>query len=154
MSEATNLYEAPKATLDAQAENPSYEIAGRWRRLGEYLVDLIVLLLVNFAFAFVMKQMYGSHNWFAILGYREGLVFGTALNSTYYFTLDATTNRTPGKMLMGTIVVTEDGAKPHTAQILGRSLARQIPFESLFIFGRKRLCRHDSLSRTKVVRLN
>ena len=58
--------------------------------------------------------------------------------------------RTPAKWLTKTKVVMTDGSKPNFLHILGRTLARYIPFEAFsFLFGP--IGWHDSLSRTLVV---
>jgi uncharacterized RDD family membrane protein YckC len=69
----------------------------------------------------------------------------------YYFVFEATLGRTPAKFLTGTRVVSMDGSRPSTGQILGRSLARFVPFEPFSFFGSSRGW-HDSWSRTRVVK--
>ena len=56
-----------------------------------------------------------------------------------------------GKMITGTIVVTEDGQKPSFGQILGRSFARIVPFEPFSFLGNDASGWHDKWSETKVI---
>lgn len=70
----------------------------------------------------------------------------------YYVFFESLTGRTPGKLLTGTRVVDEQGQKPSFGQILGRSLARMLPFEPLSFFGAENRGWHDSLSKTYVVK--
>src|SRR4051812_10617523 len=54
----------------------------------------------------------------------------------YHFLFEVTLGRTPAKFITGTRVVSADGARPSAMQILGRTLARYVPFEPLsFVFG-------------------
>ncbi len=76
-------------------------------------------------------------------------VFGIGTFVVYYVAFEATLGRTPGKMVIGTRVIRDDGGKPRVAQVIGRSFARFIPFEPLSIFFGNMW--HDSLSNTRVV---
>jgi uncharacterized RDD family membrane protein YckC len=66
------------------------------------------------------------------------------------------TGRSLGKLATGTRVIAAEGGPPSFARVLGRTLARFIPFEA-FSFLTDRDGRpvgwHDSLSRTRVVRV-
>lgn len=68
----------------------------------------------------------------------------------YYFGFEAITSRTLGKFITGCIVVTEDGEKPTTSDILSRTFCRIIPFEIFSFLGE--VGWHDSISRTRVVK--
>ena len=70
----------------------------------------------------------------------------------YFVFFESLIGRTPGKLLTGTRVVDEQGQKPSFGQILGRSLARMLPFEPLSFFGAENRGWHDSLSKTYVVK--
>ena len=76
---------------------------------------------------------------------------------TYYFICELKFQRTLGKLVTKTKVIVLDGKKPTTSQILGRTLARFIPFEVLSGFLSQRFHTwygwHDSLSGTMVVSL-
>jgi len=70
----------------------------------------------------------------------------------YFVFMESLFQRTLAKLLTGTIVVTENGARPSFAQILGRSFSRLIPFEAFsFLGGNHPVGWHNSLSRTRVV---
>ncbi|HEX2675275.1 MAG TPA: RDD family protein, partial [Polyangiales bacterium] len=71
----------------------------------------------------------------------------------YYIFFEAVFGRTPGKMLTGTRVVTVDGGTPSFTQILGRNLARYVPFEPFSFFGDDAVGWHDSWSGTRVVKV-
>ncbi len=76
---------------------------------------------------------------------------GAIIGLVYYIVLESTTGRTMGKLLTKTRVVTLDGGKPSTGQILGRSFARFIPFEVFSFLGEEGIGWHDSLSKTRVI---
>ena len=65
--------------------------------------------------------------------------------------MEAVFQRTIGKLVTGTRVVTTDGNVPGFGKVLGRSLARVIPFEVLSFLGAIPIGWHDKLSGTRVV---
>lgn len=82
-----------------------------------------------------------------------GMLVGLVVVIGYYVFMETLFQRSLAKFLTGTRVVREDGCKPHFGQILGRTLARCIPFEAFSFFGGKGfpVGWHDSLSGTRVV---
>ena len=78
-------------------------------------------------------------------------VLGWAMYVLYYVVLEYLTGRTIGKLVVGTKVVGEHGRTITLPQILGRTLARYVPFEPLSFFLADRGW-HDRWSRTVVVR--
>ncbi len=72
--------------------------------------------------------------------------------SGYYIFFEfAVGGKTIGKMITRTRVVDEDGNKPDFSNIVGRSLARFIPFEMFSFLGSDARGWHDSLSATVVI---
>jgi uncharacterized RDD family membrane protein YckC len=73
----------------------------------------------------------------------------------YHFLFEVTLGRTPGKFLTGTRVVSADGGRASAGQILGRTLARYVPFEPFsFLFdGSPANGWHDKWSNTRVVKV-
>jgi uncharacterized RDD family membrane protein YckC len=73
----------------------------------------------------------------------------------YHFLFEVTLGRTPGKFLTGTRVVSADGGRATAGQILGRTLARYVPFEPFsFLFGGNPPSGwHDKWSNTRVVKI-
>lgn len=64
-------------------------------------------------------------------------------------------DRTPGKFVCGTRVVSERGTAPTLGQVVGRTFARWIPFEPFSVlFSEDGDARgwHDSIAKTKVIR--
>jgi uncharacterized RDD family membrane protein YckC len=143
-----NPYRAPLSDV-ARVTPPDARIAGRWRRWFTLLIDGLVLDAIELVIGWVLPGSVPG------LGARHsvlGLLGGSLIYLAYYTVFEATTSRTPGKMLCGTRVVREDGGRPPAAQILGRSAARLIPLEAFWIFRASRSTLHDSLSGTQVIR--
>jgi uncharacterized RDD family membrane protein YckC len=80
-------------------------------------------------------------------------VLGISVVLAYYIISEGLFQRTLGKLLTGTRVVTADGGRPTFGQIVGRSFARMIPFEAFSFLGGDGgpVGWHDSLSGTRVV---
>lgn len=69
----------------------------------------------------------------------------------YYFTMEARYQRTVGKYITKTKVLTKEGAKPSVSKVALRSLCRLIPFEYLSFLASPNGI-HDLLSETRVVK--
>jgi uncharacterized RDD family membrane protein YckC len=76
-------------------------------------------------------------------------MLGLTLMLAYYCFFEGIWARTPGKLVFGTMVVSEQGDKPVFGQVVGRTLCRFIPFEGLSFFGEAGW--HDSIPKTQVV---
>lgn len=74
-----------------------------------------------------------------------GLMFMLA----YYCFFEGIWARTPGKLVLGTMVVSQQGDRPAFDQVIGRTLCRFIPFDALSFFGETGW--HDSIPKTQVV---
>ena len=80
-----------------------------------------------------------------------GYLIGIVVALAYYAGSEMLFQRTLAKFLTGTIVVTADGGRPSTGQILGRTLCRFIPFDAFSYLGTPCVGWHDSISKTRVV---
>jgi len=147
MGDLTNPYSAPRAD-----EEPSYERlpygdglmdASQGQRFANLLIDYVCFLLLCFVLGAIIAtigkpELAGLVSWPTMLG--------------YYVFFESIFNATPGKMVTKTRVVTLDGAKPSFGQILGRTLARFVPFEAFSFLGGNSGW-HDRWSKTRVVRV-
>jgi uncharacterized RDD family membrane protein YckC len=70
----------------------------------------------------------------------------------YYIGMESLFSVTLGKLVTGTRVVRKDGRTASFGQIVGRSVARIIPFEAFSFLGSSAGGWHDSLSGTMVVK--
>lgn len=155
-------YRAPETLVAAALPESvsAMEPAGRWRRLFNLLIDWAANWLLSLLIAtpyIVYLVMQGGEEALAELeqpnllrDYGIGL-FAMVL---YYVSMEGLFGTTLGKLVTGTRVVSEDGRRPSWGQVVGRTLARVIPFEpfSVLFSGEDRRGWHDSLSRTRVVR--
>ncbi len=135
------------AVLDSIAIVP----AGKWLRLFNYLIDYVGRYLLVIVVLIVIGLFFGE----AAIDYFDsvpGLLLGIALMLLYYLPLEFLTGRTFGKLVTGTRVVTEDGLRPSFRQILGRTLARLVPFEPFSFLGRTGRGWHDTWPKTYVVK--
>ena len=128
--------------------------ATRGIRLANHIIDHILSLffsvILAFLIAFLSKGDYFGDSNLVVS------IFAVLFFSRFYYLLfEGIWQSTPGKWITGTKVVRRDGRKPHFGQILGRTLARIIPFEPFsFLTNPHPLGWHDRLSRTLVVSSN
>ncbi len=95
------------------------ECAGFWRRFVAYLLDWIILVIIQTPLSFASF----------FLPYAYYYHFGPIFNVLYTVGFWARKSRTPGKMALGVTIVTEDGL-PIT---LGRSLIRYFGYIVCFL---------------------
>jgi len=132
--------------------------AGTGKRFLNYLIDLVCLYLFSMMFGFVLAIVLSLmapgalsflDNPNILLNYLIGIIFGTL----YYVILEGSTGRTIGKLITQTKVVDNEGHKPGLTKILKRSVCRFIPFEPFSFLGSSSRGWHDSLSDTRVVKV-
>lgn len=152
MSDAMNPYQAPEASLtEAPEEGHPLEMVSGGRRFLHYLVDVVVLQVLKFSIALVLVLALGPRTAL-VTNPLLGFAFGLAMWMVYYIVMEGRFQRTVGKFVTGTIVVTEDGGVPSMGQILQRSFSRLVPFEGLTCFGDPSRGWHDRWSSTYVIR--
>ncbi|MCE1165663.1 MAG: RDD family protein [Bacteroidetes bacterium] len=113
------------------------------RRFLNFVIDaaiVVSLILIFNKFYFFLRILH-VHDVFK--------VYDLALIFAYFYGLELSLGQTVGKMITKTKVVSEDGSKPSTHQLLVRTISRFIPLEPVLYIGGNWL--HDSLSRTRVV---
>ena len=94
---------------------------------------------------------YTLNNFLAELTTFQDYAFSYTFFITYYFSMEALTQKTFGKYITNTMVVLKNGEKPATKDLLIRSLCRIIPFNALSFLGENGKGWHDSISETFVV---
>ncbi|PIQ92263.1 MAG: hypothetical protein COV70_01020 [Parcubacteria group bacterium CG11_big_fil_rev_8_21_14_0_20_39_22] len=115
------------------------------QRFLHNIVDIIAMYVFAFVVGFASSFLFG-----------ETTVFVLSITAffSYHLIFEALFQKTIGKMLTGTKVVNMQGERPSFLALLGRTLARHIPFEPLsFLFYGAYPTQgwHDRLSRTLVV---
>ena len=143
--EAPSPYAPPASELGTRATEQT--LASRGQRLANSLIDGVATFLLN--------SLNGL--WLVLAGLRLGFLGRLALANltilVYYFALEAWSGRTLGKLVTGTRVVSENGRDLTLARVMGRTLARLIPFEAFsFVSDERPVGWHDDLSGTRVIR--
>lgn len=138
MQTQNNVLDAP---LDEKVSIESRK-ASKGKRFLTMIIDQTVAYAVTFALIFA-----NADSLLENMGMFYLLFFTLFLG--YYIGMEVAFGKTLGKFVTGTSVVTESGEKPTALNIVGRNLARLIPFDALtFLFGNGM---HDSVSKTTVV---
>ncbi|MCX6158936.1 MAG: RDD family protein [Ignavibacteriae bacterium] len=114
---------------------------------GKRFLNLIIDIGVVIFLIVVFNKILYHHSIFSYLGMFK--ILDIAVVFAYFYGLENSLGQTVGKMITKTKVVTLDGGKPTTQQMLVRTFSRVIPLEPVLLIGGKWL--HDSLSQTRVV---
>ncbi len=152
-NDPANPYEAPEASVYVAIESRSRELVSGWRRLGTYLIDIVCFYVIFFVILLAVIFVFGDARLDTLDGIAGNLI-GIGFYLIYYIGFESVFARTPGKFVLGTVVVDEKGNKPSTGQFIGRSFGRLIPFEGLSCFGSQTRGWHDSVANTYVVRVS
>lgn len=131
--------------------------ASQNRRFINFLVDramgFVIVPATGFCLGLAMALL-GLGDWLMNIHPAADFLLSTFILLGFYFAQEVLFRRTIGKLLTGTIVVNLDGGRPTAGQILGRTLARAIPFEPFSaLTGKFPNPWHDRLSKTRVVRI-
>ena len=168
-----NLYAPPEAednVMEREDADGPHRLASRWARLGAYILDMIILLLVMIPLAFVFglfnfsltdtQQSQSFINNFLI----SFLSIGVFLALNGY--LLAKKGQTIGKLALGIRIVDHlSGKVPpfsrgYGMRYLAISLVGMVPgagplfalIDILFIFSKNKRCIHDMWAKTSVVK--
>lgn len=125
-------------------------------RLANYAIDVIIVLFLMFLSGIVASLLtyagiYGPSDFFNEMSNGMDRLITAIYLFLYYSIMEITTQRSIGKYITGTIVITEDGSKPEPRSILGRSLCRLFWIEALSFISAFPRGWHDSASGTYVV---
>jgi uncharacterized RDD family membrane protein YckC len=120
-----------------------------WVRAINFIIDFILWFFLA-VFAVIMLDFYFpdlSHFSINFMAYTAMILLYTG----YYYFSELNSQRTLGKFLTGTKVITKSGEKPGRKQILKRSLWRLFPVDLISPLFQKNTL-HDKFSGTRVVR--
>lgn len=128
-------------------EQNIYNPASMGKRFLNFLIDSIAFMFLSFIIGAVISVgMRGE------MGDLSARMFGLAMSFVLYVLFESVWQKTPGKFVTKTKVVTYEGEKPELSRIMGRTLARWMPFEALSFLTRSNpVGWHDKLSKTMVV---
>ncbi|MEM8888193.1 MAG: RDD family protein [Bacteroidota bacterium] len=123
-------------------------------RFINYLIDSLgVFLFQIFGTQFLMQAFFGENPNFeddVVVSSFFLLYLGGGF--IYYAFFEAMFQKTPGKFLTRTKVVTVDGGKPAAKEIFIRSISRYVPFEAFSFLSSDAVGWHDYWSRTRVIK--
>ena len=134
------------------------DVASNNRRLANYLLDALFVRMLAYPAWFLIGFFTAALGitdaafWKSLDNPIGGLVIGCITVFVYYFLSEALGQRTLGKLITGTKVVTVNGTKPTLGAIAMRTLCRFVPFEPFSFFTRNPGGWHDKWSGTIVVR--
>ena len=157
-----NPYAPPQASLISGEETISeYEPASQGKRFANYLIDQVATIGLIFLLAFVIGALDAMEITGGLadrlFGERSGLVgnlIGILVGMIYYLVFEGLWGRTLGKLITGTAAVhSRTGGRIGFGALLGRTLARFVPFEAFSFLGSEASGWHDKWSGTKVVDL-
>jgi uncharacterized RDD family membrane protein YckC len=147
MNRLDQAYAPPQSNVQAPAESFEGMDAPSGTRLANLLIDGICRLVLAVGIG-VICGLAGVDLQNAGISFLFGLVTILA----YYIILEGLFGFTIGKLITGTRVVALDGSRPKFSAIVGRSLARFVPFEPFSFLGNTTGW-HDRWSGTRVVRV-
>ncbi|MBL8515743.1 MAG: RDD family protein [Betaproteobacteria bacterium] len=154
MSEQLNPYSPTDAPLLVQQQSfdVTLVLASRWRRFWTYVIDWVLSMVALSLLALTGYEIFLVGSGKSILSeFLRSSMSGLVVLLIYYVPQELMFGWTVGKLILRTRVVGVDSDPADFLQILGRTLARMIPFEALSFFGSKPFGWHDSLSNTRVV---
>lgn len=134
-------------------------LAGKGVRFANYIIDYILKFGFGYLIGLVAGLMYSYLNVIAPYDFItnmnkfEEFMLGYIISLIYYFTFEVLTQRTMGKYITGTKVVTYEGEKPSAGTIFKRTLCRFIPFNPFSFLGESGRGWHDSIPDTYVVNI-
>ena len=149
MTEDLNPYRPPIADVDgmpgAAVDRPR---AGKGRRFATLIVDYVGFYALGALVGILLFAVFGQG---AVAFYSTGwsTLMGVFLVLAYYLFFEGLWGRTPGKMILGTVVTDLQGKPPTFGAVVKRSLARFVPFEAFTFFGENGF--HDKVSKTRVI---
>ena len=131
--------------------------ATKWHRFGNYLLDIVILnvlvFIAGFAAGAVLALGLGGPAFQKLVDSPvTDWTISASIVFLYYFIFEAAWQRTPGKFITGTKVVSSDGRKLTATTIAIRTFIRFFPFEPVSFFGKESGGWHDKWSYTAVVK--
>lgn len=153
MEDNQSVYDAPHSELEAGTKSDDVEPVYAGRRLANMVIDYAGYLGFSVISVFVIILV-GGDGLVAGIEDVPDVVLGLPFYLGYYVICEALMQRTLGKLVTRTKVVSEDGGKPRFGQIMIRTLCRLIPFEAFSFLGNEAVGWHDKISKTRVVRVS
>ena len=121
-----------------------------WLRLANYIIDFIASFILFIILIFIVGLFYNIDN--ILINHRVTYALLIIIYLGYYIFMEHKYQKTLGKFITKTKVLTKDGRKARFSDILARTFCRLIPFDWLsYFFTSNGL--HDRLSNTTVIKM-
>ncbi|WP_170180981.1 RDD family protein [Hyunsoonleella aestuarii] len=121
-------------------------------RLLNFIIDTFVWLILYLSFAYIFDLYFFRFRSY-LINYIYSISLGLILYLAYYCILEFSFQRTFGKFLTRTKVISKYGGEITFPIIVIRTISRLIPIDILcFLFSKNGL--HDKLSNTLVIKTN
>ena len=124
---------------------------GKGTRFLNLIIDYIGMFMLSIILVISIGIIFGQEG-IAKIETLNDYISGIILMLIYYLPLESITDRTLGKLITGTKIVTEQGTKPTFKQVLGRTLARLVPFEWFSFLDKESRGWHDTWPKVYVVK--
>jgi uncharacterized RDD family membrane protein YckC len=127
-------------------------------RFINYFLDRLFIQAIFYAFFFIFgvgytivyEEGFNSENSDQSFAFTLMTLFiYLALSFSYFFFMEYYLGKTIAKYITGTEVISIDGNKPTSEQIIARTFSRAVPFDSLSFLGNNGW--HDKWSDTRVI---
>ncbi|MEQ9358794.1 RDD family protein [Coleofasciculus chthonoplastes] len=142
----------------APEPKPVFKLASRKKRFRNYIFDMLFYMLASMIVGYLIAKIQLLRS--ARVETEEFLVeiepfknlIGYLITFIYYSISESIWSKSPAKFITKTKVVNNRNEKPSFGQIIGRTAARFIPFETFsFLSSKHPRGWHDKISGTKVV---
>jgi uncharacterized RDD family membrane protein YckC len=133
---------------------PTLTLAGKGDRLANLIIDMITFFLIWIILSIILILVGFDQTYTDETGELIPLIPMIIVIPTfwgYYIILEYFFQKTLGKVLTKTTVISKTGSKPTLGKIIGRTISRSIPFE-YFSYLVTVNGIHDSLSGTRVIK--
>jgi uncharacterized RDD family membrane protein YckC len=130
------------------------DLADKGDRILNVIVDMVAFFIIWFFLTFVLMALGLNQTYTDETGEQMPIISWVILIPTfwgYYILTEYKFQRTLGKLVTKTKVVSVTGDKPTIRQIIYRTLSRSIPFEYFSYLGTVEGI-HDKLSKTRVIK--
>lgn len=128
------------------------ESASNGVRFANYLIDYVAIFVITMPVFLVLAVM-GLYDLESEVLLLDQLI-SYVVYLIYYILIEGLTRgRSLGKLITGTKVITLEGEKPSFGVSVKRSLCRLIPFEAFSFLGQPDKGWHDSITKTRVVKI-
>lgn len=148
ISQLTELTEKAEKEEKLLEKTENNFVKSRIRFLN-FAIDIIVIFILFVLIVPLFESFLPLTSRAELSAYRIGsLIFVFAI---YYIPFEYRTQKTLGKIITKTKVVTSEGNKPELIDIVSRTFCRLIPFDRFsFLYSRNGF--HDAISKTKVIK--